>query len=80
MSEPTTSVETASRADSAEEEILRLRDLLIAKDAELGMARGKLAEYEASSLHSAAAMMTRLRRLSPIALLKAIAARGAKRG
>ena len=32
--------------DSSREEILRLRDLLIAKDAELGAAKGRLAELE----------------------------------
>lgn len=31
---------------SSREEILRLRDLLIGKDAELGVARGRLAELE----------------------------------
>jgi hypothetical protein len=31
------------------EEVLRLRDLLIAKDAELGAARGRVAELEARS-------------------------------
>ncbi len=34
------------------EEVLRLRDLLIARDAELGTALGRLAELEQSSLHS----------------------------
>jgi hypothetical protein len=54
------------------EEILRLRDLLIAKDAELGVARGRLAELEASSLHllNAAA---RLRSLVPGFIWKAVA-------
>ena len=35
---------------AGKEEVLRLRDLLIAKDAELGVARGRLAELEVSSL------------------------------
>lgn len=60
MAEQATSAErTPLRPESAEasepreelyrsrEEILRLRDLLIARDAELGVARGRLAEHEA---------------------------------
>lgn len=35
--------------DARDEEILRLRDLLIARDAELGAARGRLAMMETSS-------------------------------
>lgn len=53
MAEQATSAELGARAELAElrqeiavqkEEILRLRDLLIAKDAELGAAKGRLAE------------------------------------
>jgi len=63
MAEQTTSLRSpatpsaAPDPDPAEElarsreEVLRLRDLLIAKDAELGAVRGRLAELEASSLH-----------------------------
>lgn len=41
--------ELQGELDRSKEEILRLRDLLIAKDAELGAARGRLAELEAYS-------------------------------
>lgn len=37
--------------DRRQEEILRLRDLLIAKDAELGAAKGRAAELEQYSRH-----------------------------
>ena len=37
--------------DRRQEEILRLRDLLIAKDAELGYAKGRTAELEEYSRH-----------------------------
>lgn len=40
--------------DARDEEILRLRDLLIARDAELGAARGRLAMIETSSQRLAA--------------------------
>jgi len=70
-------VKAASRGDTAgaeeaalreeiarqKEEILRLRDLLIAKDAELGAARGKLAELTDHSARFAVAarsMQTRV--------------------
>jgi hypothetical protein len=66
--------------DAQELEILRLRDLLIAKDAELGNAQGRLAEYEASSLHSAAAIAARLRQLTPNIIWKAVAALRRTRG
>lgn len=39
--------EASSEADRREEEILRLRDLLVGKDVELGVARGRLAAHEA---------------------------------
>ena len=54
------------------EEVLRLRDLLIGKDAELGTLRGRLAELEggAAPLVSIAA---RLRTLSPGIALAAVA-------
>ena len=49
--------ETTLREEIArqKEEILRLRDLLIAKDAELGAARGKLAELTDHSARFAVA-------------------------
>jgi hypothetical protein len=46
------------------EEILRLRDLLIARDIELGAARGRLAELEAHSMQLINAV-ARLRALIP---------------
>lgn len=54
----------------SKEEVLRLRDLLIARDAELGAARGRLAEQEAQAgklLNLAA----RIRGLIPTFLWKA---------
>ena len=41
--------------DRRQEEILRLRDLLIGKEAELGAAKGRLAELEDPRLQLAAA-------------------------
>ena len=50
MSERETSTSEADQLRSAlrekDEEILRLRDLLVGKDVELGVAKGKLAEHE----------------------------------
>lgn len=45
MSEPAQSEEIARQR----EEILRLRDLLVGKDAELGVLRGRVAELEAGT-------------------------------
>lgn len=42
----TDSDQLAEKLAREKEEVLRLRDLLIAKDAELGAARGRLAELE----------------------------------
>jgi hypothetical protein len=42
--------ELAEELARQKEEVLRLRDLLIARDAELGAARGRAAELEAQSL------------------------------
>lgn len=56
MPEPTKTPSHSAEPDAPDEvsrqreEILRLRDLLIAKDAELGAARGRLAEIEAGPL------------------------------
>lgn len=44
-----TSVELAGQLAEREEEVLRLRDLLIGKDAELGVLRGRLAALEQHS-------------------------------
>jgi hypothetical protein len=58
MADPNTSVERPRRDKRSQlsdelarrdEEILRLRDLLIARDAELGRARGRLAMIEQGS-------------------------------
>jgi hypothetical protein len=51
MSEQTTSAgsgqqELREELDRSQEEILRLRDLLIGKESELGAAKGRLAELE----------------------------------
>ena len=45
-SEPEASPELLQRLDTLEEENLRLRDLLVGRDAELGSARGQLAMHE----------------------------------
>lgn len=50
--------------DRSREEVLRLRDLLIARDVELGATRGRLAEIEAQSLKLLNAV-ARLRGLVP---------------
>lgn len=61
------------------EEVLRLRDLLIARDAELGAARGRVAEMEVQSgkLLNAVA---RLRGLLPTFVWSAVAALRRLRG
>lgn len=55
MPDQTTPVESRSNRqqelDRANEEILRLRDLLISKDVELGNALGRQAQLEAQSRH-----------------------------
>jgi hypothetical protein len=75
MPEPATSTETG-RTDGAEaaelreelnrsrEEVLRLRDLLISKDAELGSLKGQVAALEAGTARLLNAV-TRLRSLFP---------------
>jgi septal ring factor EnvC (AmiA/AmiB activator) len=61
------------------EEILRLRDLLIAKDAELGAARGSLTELNQHSARLTVALRTLQARRIP-ALLRHFAARLRRRG
>jgi hypothetical protein len=64
--------------ERAQEEILRLRDLLIAKESELGIVRGKLQELE----NGAAPLITiavRLRMLLP-GSLRSLVARLLRRG
>jgi hypothetical protein len=50
MSEPETATSEADQLRASlrekDEEILRLRDLLVGKDVELGVAKGRLAELE----------------------------------
>jgi hypothetical protein len=60
MSEQATPTSSGQRElrdelDRRQEEILRLRDLLIGKDAELGAAKGRLAELEDPRLQLVAA-------------------------
>lgn len=53
------------------EEVLRLRDLLIGKDAELGALRGRLAELEAGAgrlVNAAAALQARIPRFARTAV------------
>jgi hypothetical protein len=54
------------------QEILRLRDLLIAKDAELGTAKGRLAEHAEHSMHLLA-VAHRVRARIPAHLRQALA-------
>jgi hypothetical protein len=58
--------------DRSKEEVLRLRDLLIARDAELGAARGRLAEQEAQ-VGKLLNLAARIRGLLPTFLWKAAA-------
>jgi hypothetical protein len=61
------------------EEVLRLRDLLVGKDAELGTLRGKLAELEGGAA-PLVAIAARLRSLVPGSLASALAGlRGRRR-
>lgn len=75
MSEPTQSEEIARQ----QEEILRLRDLLIGKDAELGALRGRVAEIEAST-GRLLSLGARLRAKVPSFVWKARASLGGGRG
>ena len=52
---PESRPELLAELDRRNEEILRLRDLLIGKDAELGAAKGRVAELEARSKRMAGA-------------------------
>ncbi len=57
------SAESPDEATRREEEILRLRDLLVGKDVELGVARGRLAAHEARAERlagAAASIQTRI--------------------
>lgn len=65
--------------ERAQEEIWRLRDLLIAKESELGVLRGRLQELESG----AAPLITlahRLRTLTPRSLLSLLRRRLLRRG
>jgi hypothetical protein len=61
LGEPTDPAQLAEELAREKEEVLRLRDLLIARDAELGTACGRLAELEASSKQ----LLGRLQKLLP---------------
>jgi len=63
----------------AREEILRLRDLLVGKDAELGALRGRLAELEAGSARLVS-LAARVRRLVPRFLFSAAVSLRKRRG
>jgi len=56
--EPAEQAERADEAGRLEEEVLRLRDLLVGKDVELGVARGRLAVHEARAERIAGAAAT----------------------
>jgi hypothetical protein len=49
LSRESTAEELRRKLDSRNEELLRLRDLLIRRDAELGVVRGQLAMFEQGS-------------------------------
>jgi hypothetical protein len=81
MVEQATSAEQVAGTEASElreelarskEEVLRLRDLLIARDAELGAARGRLAEQEAQ-LGKLLNLAAQIRALVPTFLWKAAA-------
>jgi chromosome segregation ATPase len=90
MPDPETSLETQlseARRDLAahEEEVQRLRGLLVRRDAELGEAKGKLAELEAHvhRLLGAARRLSSLLRgilALPVRILRRLAARRPSRG
>jgi hypothetical protein len=61
------------------EEILRLRDLLIGKDAEIGSLRGRLTEIEGGAA-PLIAIAARLRALLPTPAIKAVAGLRGRRG
>jgi hypothetical protein len=61
---PNTGEDRKSEIVELREEVLRLRDLLIGKDAEIGMLRGRLAELEEGSMRLISAA-TRLRARLP---------------
>jgi hypothetical protein len=94
MPDPTTSTETGrvdagadaaqlrEQLDRSREEVLRLRDLLISKDAELGSLKGQVAALEAGTARLLNAV-TRLRSLFPgfvwraaVSLLRRLGRRG----
>jgi predicted nuclease with TOPRIM domain len=59
--------ELREELDRSREEVLRLRDLLIGRDAELGALRGRLAEVEAGSarlLNAVAVLRSRVPRFA----------------
>jgi hypothetical protein len=73
MSEQTTERDaTAAEIARLREENLRLRDLLIAKDAELGAAKGQVAALEAGTARLLN-LVGRIRSLAPGVVWKALA-------
>ena len=53
MSDPTDRSDLLAELEESRREVLRLRTLLVSKDAELGEAKGRVVELEASSLRFA---------------------------
>jgi SAM-dependent methyltransferase len=70
---------TAAELEAARGEILRLRDLLVGKDAELGRAKGRVAELEDDRMRLAS-LRSRVARLIPGVRLLVGAARRLMRG
>jgi hypothetical protein len=69
LHEASAAPDPAAELASAQEEVLRLRDLLIARDAELGAAKGKVMELEVRSMQLVGAA-ARVRALLPRFLVR----------
>jgi hypothetical protein len=70
-SRPAADETTSRKLEQADLEVLRLRDLLIGKDAELGALRGRLAELEERE----ARMLNAIRRITRLPVLVRMATR-----
>ena len=83
MAEPTTATKTDAEQELAKlrEENLRLRDQLIARDAEMGLMRGQVTELEAGAVR-ALHMLRRVKSIVPGIVWKVLArvSRLARRG
>jgi hypothetical protein len=64
IGEPSDPIQPAEELAREQTEVLRLRNLLVTRDAELGAARGRLLEFEARARYLLGAIR-RLRAISP---------------